>query len=111
MIRTFSNNFLDYSIIDINKKSLGYIGQIRKGFNKEFEWDGPLVVFHECIEKVIGLFHEMRKVKLKKQWVYGHVHVPPTYINTHKWENLKACLVDGKFIEITLVFCHLSYTC
>jgi len=66
MIRTFSNNFLDYSIIDINKKSLGYIGQIRKGFNKEFEWDGPLVVFHECIEKVIGLFHEMKKVKIEK---------------------------------------------
>ncbi len=104
MIQTVSNKFLDYSIIDINKQNLINIGQIRKGLNKEFEWDGPLVVLHEHIEKVIGLFHGMKKVKIEKAMGLWSC-MPPTYINTHEWENLKTCLADIKFNEIALVFC------
>lgn len=42
------------------------MGKLKKGLNKEFEWDGHLVVIHECIEKVIGLIHKMKKVKIEK---------------------------------------------
>jgi hypothetical protein len=55
MIRTLNNIFLDYSIIDINEQNSKDIEQIRKGLNKEFEWDGPPMSFH-ALKRSLAFF-------------------------------------------------------
>jgi hypothetical protein len=45
MIRTLSNQYLDYSIVDINRQCHVDIEKIRDELNKEFVWDEPPLSF------------------------------------------------------------------
>jgi hypothetical protein len=46
MIWTVSNNFLDYSSININEQNSWNIEKIRVGLNKEFEWNESAMALH-----------------------------------------------------------------
>jgi hypothetical protein len=52
---------------------------------------------------------KQKRSKLKKRWVCDPLFMPPTYINTWKWEKLKTYWVDEKSIEKTLMSFFAMY--